>query len=78
MPHREKFSKKSFRALSSRNRTEKGVGLEEEDAPEHRGFWDGVDLCLGAIEHTNARKREGEREREAEKHQTNQYKNIQN
>ena len=32
------------------------------DAPERRGFLDGVDLRLGAIEQTNARKREGERE----------------
>ena len=29
---------------------EKGVGLEEVDALERRGFWDGIDLCLGAIE----------------------------
>ena len=29
---------------------EEGVGLEEEDAPERRGFWDGVDLRLGAVE----------------------------
>ena len=34
----------------------------EEDAPEHKGFWDGVDLHLGAIEQTNARERERERE----------------
>ena len=50
MPHLQKFSKKSFRAFSSQNRTEDGVGLEEEDAPELRGFWDGVDLRLGATE----------------------------
>ena len=50
MPHLQKFSKKSFWAFSSQNRTEDGVGLEEEDAPELRGFWDGVDLRLGAIE----------------------------
>ena len=37
-------------------------GEEEEDALERRGFWDGVDLRLSAIEQTNARKREGERE----------------
>ena len=47
-------------------------GEEEEDVPERRGFWDGVDLRLGAIEQTNARKRG--RKRDAEKHQTNQYK----
>ena len=39
-------------------------GEEEEDALEQRGFQDGVDLRLGAIEQTNTRKREGERERE--------------
>ena len=32
--------------------------------PQKGGFWDGVDLRLGAIEQTNARKRERERERE--------------
>ena len=36
-------------------------GEEEEDAPEQRGFWDRVDLYLGAIEQTNARKRETHR-----------------
>ena len=49
MPRREKFFEKSFRALSSRNRTWEGVGLEEEvDALERKGFWDGVDLRLEA------------------------------
>ena len=38
MPRLQKFSKKSFRALSSQNRTEEGVGLEEEDALERKGF----------------------------------------
>ena len=69
MPRLQKFSKKSFRALSSQNRTEEGVGLEEEDALERKGFWDRVDLRLDAIEQTNARKRERERERELEKYQ---------
>ena len=36
-------------------------------SPECKGFWDGVDLRLDAIEQTNARKRE--RERESEKYQ---------
>ena len=58
---REKFSENSDLAFSSQNLTWEGVGLEE-DAPERRGFWDGVDLRLGAIKQTNARKREGERE----------------
>ena len=72
MPRLQNFSKKSFRALSSQNRTEEGVGLEEEDALERKGFWDGVDLRLGAIEQTNVRKRE----RESEKYQYSQYIRI--
>ena len=68
MPRLQKFSKKSFWASSSQNGTE-GVGSKEEDAPKHKGFWDGVDLRLGAIEQTNARKRERERERESENYQ---------
>ena len=50
MPHLEKFSEKSCRALSSQKQTEKGVGLEEVDALERRGFRDGVDLHLGVVE----------------------------
>ena len=50
MPRLEKFFEKSFPASSSRNQTEEGVRLEEEDAPERSGFRDGVDLRLGAIE----------------------------
>ena len=54
MPRREKFSKKSDLAFSSRNWMWKGVGSEEEeeeedDAPEQRGFQDGIDLRLGAM-----------------------------
>ena len=45
MPRLEKFSKKSILAFSSWNWAEKGIGSEEVDAPERRGFWDGVDLC---------------------------------
>ena len=50
MPHLQKFSEKSFRAFSLRNQAEEGVGSKEEDALERRGFWDRVDLHLGAIE----------------------------
>ena len=50
MPRLQNFSEKSFQASSSRNHTEEGVGSKEEDALERREFWDGVDLCLGAIE----------------------------
>ena len=49
-PRREKFSKKSDLVFLSRNRMCEGVGLEEVDASEQRGFQDGVDLRLGAIE----------------------------
>ena len=34
--------------LSSQNQTEDGVGSNKEDAPKRRGFWDGVNLRLGA------------------------------
>ena len=78
MPRLEKFSEKSFRALSSRNHTWEGVGLEEEDALERKGFWDGVDLHLGAITQTISRERE--REREKQKNTTNikikEYKEL--
>ena len=50
MPRLQKFSEKSFQMFSSQNRIKEGVGLEEEDTPERRGLWDGVDLHLGAIE----------------------------
>ena len=36
---------------------------EEEDAPKRRGFQDGVDFCLGAIEQLTERKRERERDK---------------
>ena len=69
MLHHEKFSEKSLRALSSRNRTWEGVGLaegEEEDVLERRGFRYRVDFHLSAIEQLTERKRERERERERE------------
>ena len=49
MPRLEKFSEKSCWVLSSWNRIKEGVGLEEVDAPERRGFWDEVDLHLSAM-----------------------------
>ena len=36
--------------------------LKGEDVPERRGFWDGVDFRLGAIEQLTERKREREKE----------------
>ena len=52
MPRHEKFLKKFNLAFSSRNLTEEGEGSEgikEEDAPERRGFRDGMDLRLGVM-----------------------------
>ena len=68
-PRREKFSQKSFRASSSRNRIEEGVGLKDEvEAVERKGFWDRADLRFGAIDITNANeKRERGRKRRSEK-----------
>ena len=53
MPHLEKFFENALWASSSRNRRERGAELEDEEAPERRGFQAGVDLCLGAIDTTN-------------------------
>ena len=48
-----KFSENALKASSSRNRIWDRVGLDDEEAPEWRGFWAGVDLRLGAIDTTN-------------------------
>ena len=58
-PCREKFFEKSFQASSSRNQIEEGVGSEEDDASERRGFRDGVDLHFGVIDMTNINKEKG-------------------
>ena len=78
MPRREKFFEMSLQALSPQNRTWDGVGSEgeeEEDAPKWRGFRDGVDIRLGAITQLT-KKKDREKERQAEKHQHNQYIKI--
>ena len=64
MPHLEKFSEKSWRALSLRNLTWSGIE-SEEDALEQRGFQDGTDLRLSAMRRLF--EREGERERNKQK-----------
>ena len=73
----EKFFEKSLRALSSQNWTWDGVeseGEEEEDASKRKGFQDGVDFRLGAIEQlTKERERKKGTNRKAPKVQ---YKNI--
>ena len=64
MPHLEKFSEKSWRALSLRNLTWSGIE-SEEDSLEQRGFQDGMDLRLSAMRRLF--EREGERERNKQK-----------
>ena len=64
MPRQEKFSEKALQASSSRNRIWEGVGSEDEDAPEWRGFRDRVDLHFGAMDTTNVNKKEREREKD--------------
>ena len=76
MPRLKKFSENALRASSSQNRIVEGEGSEDEEAPERRGFRDGVDLRLGAIDMTNVNNREGEKERQTEKSQT--FSNISN
>ena len=72
MPRLEKFSEKSFRALSSRNRTWEGVGSEEEeDALKWRGFWNKADFHLGAMEQLTKRKKEGEKDKQKSTKQIN-------
>ena len=71
MPHLEKFFENALKASSSRNQKLEGEGSEDEEAPEWRGFWVGVDLRLGAIDTTNVniirgRKREEQSEKSQE------------
>ena len=69
MPRLEKFSENALKASSSQNRTLEGEGSEDEEAPERRGFWAGVDLRLGAIDTTNVnRNRERKRKEQSERH----------
>ena len=63
----EKFSKNSLWASSSRNRREKGAKLENEEAPEWKGFQAGVDLCLSAINITNINRIERGIKKQSEK-----------
>ena len=60
MPRWEKFFEKACQASLSQNRMWEGVESEDEDdALERKGFWDGVDLRLGAIDTTNVNKKRG-------------------
>ena len=75
MSHLEKFSKNALKASSSWNRTVEGEGSIDEEAPERRGFWAGVDLCLGAIDTTNVN-RFRRRKREEQSESPKQFKYI--
>ena len=66
MPCRENFFEKALWASSSRNQICEGVGSEEVDAPERRGFRDGTYFRLGAIDMTNVNEKRG-RERDNQK-----------
>ena len=59
MPYLEKFSENVLNASSSQNQTLEGEGLEDEEAPEWRGFQAGVDLHLSAIDTTNVNRKRG-------------------
>ena len=59
MPRLENFSENALKASLSRNRTLKGEGSEDEEAPERRRFQVGVDLHLGAIDTTNVNRKRG-------------------
>ena len=77
MPHLEKFSENALKASSSRNRTVEGEGSVDEEAPERRGFWAGMDLRLGAIDTTNVNKLRGRgREHQSENSQAIQIYQI--
>ena len=64
MPCLEKFSENALKASSSWNRTLEGEGLEDEEAPERRGFRARVDLRLGAIDTTNVNKNRGRKRKD--------------
>ena len=64
MARLEKFSENALKASSSWNRTVEGEGSIDEEAPERRGFWAGVDLCLGAIDTTYVNRSRGKRREE--------------
>ena len=64
MPHLEKFSENALKASSSRSQIVEEEGSEDEEAPEQKGFWAGVDLRLGAIDTTNVNRFRGRRKEE--------------
>ena len=70
MPRLEKFFENALKASSSRNQTLEGEGSEDEEVPKQRGFQEGVDLHLGAIDTANVNRIRGrKREEQSEKSQ---------
>ena len=67
MPRLEKLYENALKASSSRNQTVEGEGSVDEEAPEQRGFWAGVDLRLGVIDTTNINRFRGRRREEKSK-----------
>ena len=67
MPRLEKFSENALKASSSWNQMLEGVGSEDEEAPERRGFRAGMDLSLGAIDTTNVNRIRGRKREEQSK-----------
>ena len=57
----------ALKASSSQNRTVEREGSVDEEAPERRGFWVGMDLRLGAIDTTNVNRFRGRRKEEQSK-----------
>ena len=77
MPCLEKFFENALKESSSRNWMLEGEGLVDEEVPERRGFWAGVDLRLGAIDTTNVNRfRRRKREEQSEKSQAIQIYQI--
>ena len=74
MPRLKKFSENALKASSSWNRTLKGEGSVDEEAPKRRAR---VDLRLGDIDTTNVNRfRARRREEQSEKSQANQIYQI--
>ena len=55
---------------------ERGAESEDEEASERRGFQAGVNLRLGAIDTTNVNRKRGREERQLEKSQASQIKQL--
>ena len=67
MPHLEKFYENALKASSSRSQIVEEEGSKDEEAPEQKGFWAGMDLRLGAIDTTNVNRFRGRRKEEQSK-----------